>query len=272
VFGLLGDARRLAIRELRDRLILRVPNRSRALGRVLLFIALVLGVAAIVADLQGLGGVVALLCGSLGLWLTMSYESVTLDNSQQKVFFTTHCLLFERERRNIPFEEIVAVYLDYSEQIVADGDSTQVRRKWMIFFGLSDGQTITVASEIAEHPVGETPALARQLARWQHLWENLGAKICTVTDKLLIRTPTVPGSPHTFIEQVDQIVQRRLAQSQISGQSVHLRGQTDGSLEIEVGGKIYHNLKEIDDIAVRNLIQAAVDEWQDAGRLRDVTP
>jgi len=266
VFGLLGDARCLEVREMPDRLMLRVPNRPRVLGKILLFIALLLGIAAIVTDLQSQGGVVVLLCGSFGLWLTTSYESVILDTSQQKAFFTTHYLLFERERRNIPFEKIMAVYLDYNELVVADGDSAQIRRKWEVFFALSDGQTITVASEIAEHPIGETSALARQLAHWQHLWEDLGAKICTVTGKLLVCTPSVPGPPHTFTEQVDQILQRLLAQSQISGQGVHLRSQIDGSLYIEVDGKIYHDLKEIDDIAVRTLIQAAVDEWQDISR------
>lgn len=66
----------------------------------------------------------------------------------------------------------------------------------------------------------------------------------------------------TMVEEINQIVQNRLAQSQIRGRSVHLRSRADLGVEIVVDGKVYQDLSEIDDIAVHDLIQASVDEWR----------
>ena len=74
--------------------------------------------------------------------------------------------------------------------------------------------------------------------------------------------PSVPGGLHIFVESVDQILQRHLAQSQLYNRSVHLRSGEDGSLEIVVDSTVCDDLDQVEDKAVRDLIQGAVDEWQ----------
>jgi hypothetical protein len=76
----------------------------------------------------------------------------------------------------------------------------------------------------------------------------------------------VPGPPHTFVEEIDQIIQDHLRQSSISGRVIHLCTQMDGGLKIVIDGKIYQNFSEITEVTIRDLIQAAVDEWQSGKR------
>ncbi len=65
----------------------------------------------------------------------------------------------------------------------------------------------------------------------------------------------------TFIEAVNQIIQRRLALSN-SNRTVHLHSQADMGVEIEIEGKVYSDLSEIDDNAIRELIQTSIQEWE----------
>ncbi len=64
-----------------------------------------------------------------------------------------------------------------------------------------------------------------------------------------------------LFEAVNQIIQRRLALSN-SDQIVHLHSRADMGVEIEVDGKIYSDLSEIDDNAIRELIQTSIQEWE----------
>ena len=66
----------------------------------------------------------------------------------------------------------------------------------------------------------------------------------------------------TMAQEVDLIVQDRLAHSQTSDRSVHLHSRADLSIEIVVDGQIYQDLSEIKDVAVRDLIWTSVDAWQ----------
>ena len=148
----------------------------------------------------------------------------------------------------------------YDQTIDEYRSEKRIERQWTIFLALKDGQTVTVANETTDHHAAHTSIVSTQLA----YWESLATKICAITEKLLVRMPAVPGhAPHTFIETIDQIVQRRLAQSEMNERSVNLRSHTDGSLEIVVDDKIYRNLDEIDDVTVRDLIQTSIDEWSD---------
>jgi hypothetical protein len=83
-------------------------------------------------------------------------------------------------------------------------------------------------------------------------------------EKELVRMPSIPGRPHTFVELIDRILQRRLARSQFNGQPIHLRSGKDGNLEIAISNTIYSSLEEIKNKNIRALIQASVDEWQSA--------
>jgi hypothetical protein len=220
-------------------------------------------------DLYLIGGIVALFYVSAGVWLITSNRSITFDISRQVVSFSTHHLLFERKTKIIPFMEIAAVYLDYEEQIY-HGLATvywpyeRIRRKWLIFLVLNNEQTITLTNHQMAHPPDQGPVLSKQTAAW----EKLATKICAVTGKLLIRTPSVPGRvPHTFIGVIDQIVQRRLVSlpptDRLTERSIRLRSHPTGNLEIVLDGTVYRQVSDIADPDVRNLIQEAVDEWQD---------
>jgi hypothetical protein len=202
------------------------------------------------------------------LVLATPERSVTFDLPRQQVLLLTTRWLFSPKSQTLSFKEIVKIYLDYSQEvysIAADdygGGEEHTRHTWTIFLLLRSGQPLTVAQATTDHRSGQTALVATQLA----YWENLAAKICTLTGKRLVRTSDVPGPPHTFIEEIDQIIQDHLRQSSLSGRSIHLRSQVDGGLQILVDGKIYQDFSEIAEVTVAGLIQAAVDEWQSRNR------
>ncbi len=77
----------------------------------------------------------------------------------------------------------------------------------------------------------------------------------------------LPGPvPQTFVDVIDQIVQRRLANlptaEHLGQQSIRLRSHPTGRLEFIVNGTNYREIKDIPDHNVRDLIQAAVEDWQ----------
>ena len=195
---------------------------------------------------------------------TSPRRSVIFDVAQQRVVFESSHLLFRKKTKTVAFEEIEQVYLDYVETTYSDatdvyGTQERIKRKWTIFLALKDRQTITVAADVTtNHLPGETSSLAKQSV----YWESLVTKICELTGTTLVRTPSVPGDLHTFVESVHQILQRHLAQSQLHDRCVYLRSGEDGRLEIVVDSTVYDDLDQVEDKAVRDLIQAAVDEWQ----------
>lgn len=256
--------RELVREDTAERLVLRLTHWLGTFGIVLTAIALVSGLAMVVSDVGMPGIAVAVLCGSLGIWLAQSYRSVAFDVLRHEVLFATHWLSFEKHSTIVQFDEIAAVYLDCREEAIERatlGDFVTeqwIRRKWVIFLALTNKRIATVVGKTTVHRAEQTSVLPAQVA----YWENLATRICALTGKMLVRTPFASGSPHTFIEAIEQILQRRLAESHMSGRSVHLRQGSDCGLEIELDGKVYRDLAEIDDITIRELIQAAVDEWQ----------
>jgi hypothetical protein len=266
MFRLFKSAHELVKEDTPNRLVLGLPDRLEVQGMAWLLIALIAGLATIRIGVVGV--VIALLAGGWGLWLSTRRRSVTFDLAQQKVFFVTNHLLFGRKTRSIPFEDIAQVYLDFLEEAYAAGTDAydpaeRVRRRWAIFLNLGEGQTLTVAEAMTDHAVGDQSSLIDQSA----YWERLAARIAKLTGKTLVRMPDVPGGPHTFVEAIDQILQRRLAETQLSGhRTVHLCSGTDGSLEVVVDGTVYGDLSKVDDKGVRDLIQASVDEWQNGSR------
>ena len=67
----------------------------------------------------------------------------------------------------------------------------------------------------------------------------------------------------TWIDAINQNIQERLKQSGMVYEVVELRSRPDLDMEIIVDDKVYKNLDEVDDQAVRYLIQSAIDGWQD---------
>ena len=82
--------------------------------------------------------------------------------------------------------------------------------------------------------------------------------------KPLAAMPAVQDSPRTFVQAIDQILQRRLRQSGRNDLWVNIRSDKDAGIEIVVNGKSHDTIDEIEDKAVRDLIQAAIHEWQNS--------
>jgi hypothetical protein len=229
-----------------------------------LTLALVTGLLTLPVGLNSIGGGIALFYAVAGLFLIASRLSVTFEARQQQLYFSSHHGPFERRTRTIPFAEIDSVYLDYEEHLYPHiGQEGQVERKWFIFLVLHNRQTVTLASYKAIYSTNQAPNRAKQTASW----EMLARKICEITGALLIRTPTVPGyAPRTFVEVIDQLIQRRLAglpsTDPLTKHTIRLRSHPNGSLEFIVDGVTHRELSHIQDEAVRRLIQAGVDEWQ----------
>lgn len=243
-----------------NQLILAGFHKMKIWGLLSLILAVITAVATISIGIYWVGGVVALLYLVLGIWLMTGNHTITFDSADQVVYFSTRHWLLKRTTKVIPFSIIDTIYLDYEERDIAE---ERIRRKWRIFLVLKNQETATVARQQTDYSVDQSPILSKQTTAW----EDLATKICTITEKYLIRTPTVPGSaPHTFIDVIDQIIQRRLAAlpstDPLSSRSVQLRSHPTGAMEIIIDGvNKYRELDDVTDPAIRDLIQQAVDEW-----------
>jgi len=197
---------------------------------------------------------------------------VTIDAVQQKIYFVTHPLLFSgaQAKRVVSFEEIEQVYLNYWEEgytvestdEYTTHDEPRIWRRWAIELTLRDGEIVTIGEETTDHRAGETKILARQRAHW----EPLAASVSELIGKPLGAMPAVRDSPRTFVQAIDLIVQRRLKQTGLNNLSVNIRRGKDLGIEIVVNGKSYSAIDEVEDEAIRSLIQASIHEWQNGNK------
>jgi hypothetical protein len=68
--------------------------------------------------------------------------------------------------------------------------------------------------------------------------------------------------PKSIFEQVDEILQKRLANSPYSSRLIRLADAPDGGVEVLVDAKKYEGVGEVPDLEVRNFIQECVKEWE----------
>lgn len=67
----------------------------------------------------------------------------------------------------------------------------------------------------------------------------------------------------TFIDEIEGILQRMISTAPTPlGKEVHVRTGPDGGLQIEVDGQYFSSSDEVPDPTVRDLIKAAVKEWE----------
>jgi hypothetical protein len=251
-----------------SRLVLARPQLFKLWGGVSLALAFLTLVGTLSAGIYLIGGLVVLAYLGLGVLLVLSDRLVTFDVAQQAAIFSTRLLSREWQHRVIPFEDIASVYLDFEEHhyysaLTIYTPKEKISRKWLIFLVLRDRETVTVARRMERYP----PHRARNLAKQTAAWEKLAERLCQLTDRLLIRMPSVPGrAPHTFVDVVNQIVQRRLANlpetAILKDRSIRLRSHPNGSMEVIVDGANYRELSDIAEPEVRELIQEAVNDWQ----------
>jgi len=267
VFVIFSQPNQLIKEDTPTRLVLARQNRLRLWGALSLGLALVSLLATLAVGMNPIGGGVSIFYAGLGAVMLLSRGFVIFDATQQLVLFTTRLPLFEYKSARFDFSEIESVYLDY-ETLVYPGLKNiihvqdRIWRKWFLFLTLNSRETVTVAQHQRSYPRGTEPVLSKETV----VWESLAVKVCAITEKLLIRTAAVPGqAPRTFIEVVDQILQRRLdsvpPNHPLVSQTIRLRSHPTGRLEFVVNGTIYRELNEITDPAVRELIKASVAEW-----------
>jgi hypothetical protein len=71
------------------------------------------------------------------------------------------------------------------------------------------------------------------------------------------------GTGGTFIDEIEAILQRMISTYPTPlDKEVHVRTGPDGGLQIQVGGQYFSRSDEVPDPAIRDLIKAAVKEWE----------
>ena len=71
------------------------------------------------------------------------------------------------------------------------------------------------------------------------------------------------GAGGTFIDEIEAILQRMISTAPTPlGKEVHVRTGPGGGLQIKVGGQYFSSPDEVPDPAIRDLIKAAVKEWE----------
>ena len=71
------------------------------------------------------------------------------------------------------------------------------------------------------------------------------------------------GAGGTFIDEIEEILQRMISTAPAPlGKEVHVRTGPDGGLQIEVGMRHFSSPDEVPDPTIRDLIKAAVKEWE----------
>jgi hypothetical protein len=71
------------------------------------------------------------------------------------------------------------------------------------------------------------------------------------------------GAGGTFIDEIEEILQRMISTAPTPlGKEVHVGTGPDGGLQIEVDGQYFSSSDEVSDPTTRDLIKAAVKEWE----------
>lgn len=81
--------------------------------------------------------------------------------------------------------------------------------------------------------------------------------------KVELAEPVNPAGPPNLVAEIDEILQRHLAQDPaLKNRSVHLEQPPSGILQIRVDNAYYQHPKEIEDEKVREAIKKALQEWE----------
>lgn len=163
-----------------------------------------------------------------------------------------------------------------------DIDDPAVRRAVV----LAVGDLVTFAGEAAgiapqtaptapETPAGEAPTAGKQYAPPKELAEH--ALLAQLEDARLRAQPpegwlgalargmggrpAYNGSSRGFVEEIEGILQRRRMEKGIP-QEIHVRTDGQGIVRLEVDGVMYDGPGDIPDLNVKELIRAAVGEWE----------
>ncbi|MBE2183998.1 MAG: hypothetical protein IAE89_11270 [Anaerolineae bacterium] len=78
------------------------------------------------------------------------------------------------------------------------------------------------------------------------------------------RSPTEPIPEINIVEAIEAFLQYKLTSApQFAGRGIHVKPAPGDVLAIEVDGRTFEAVSDIDDDAVRAYLQATIEEWQD---------
>ncbi|MGC8856105.1 MAG: hypothetical protein ACP5QU_04835, partial [Anaerolineae bacterium] len=71
-----------------------------------------------------------------------------------------------------------------------------------------------------------------------------------------------PAAPQSIVEQIDAILQERIAGTPLEKHAIRLLEAPDGSVIVMVGINRYQGIAEVPDEEIRAAIRAATAEWE----------
>jgi hypothetical protein len=80
------------------------------------------------------------------------------------------------------------------------------------------------------------------------------------------RLPRLPEeeSSHTFVDEIDEIVQRKIhIMPALLGRDLHVRLGDGGSVRFAFEGTEYHSLEEVPNLTAQQLVRDAIAEWDE---------
>jgi hypothetical protein len=78
--------------------------------------------------------------------------------------------------------------------------------------------------------------------------------------------PKLPDreAPHTFVDQIDAIVQRRIQLiPALTNRELHVRPGLDGSVRFVFEGEEYESLDDVPNLTARQVVKDAIQEWDE---------
>lgn len=66
----------------------------------------------------------------------------------------------------------------------------------------------------------------------------------------------------SIVQQIDAVLQERLAKSPLAGRGIKLQESREGAVEVYVGLQKFPSIDEVPDEAIKSVIRAAVAEWE----------
>lgn len=122
----------------------------------------------------------------------------------------------------------------------------------------TDGPVLTTAADYAE-PDAVIDKLRAQ--------DDVQSRKSRITADPLPFRPQNPGQQSNITldlaREVDQLLQVRLkATPEFAQRYIHVIGARDGTLRFDIDGRHYGSLQEVPDLQVRQVIQAAIADWE----------
>jgi hypothetical protein len=78
-----------------------------------------------------------------------------------------------------------------------------------------------------------------------------------------VTKPKYPAPAGSILDQIEKVLQRNLLQDpELTSRRIHIGAAADGSLLIEVDWSTYRSAEEVPEVRVREIIKAAIQEWE----------